>query len=105
MKSNGLSRTGSNPVAVAASDSNVVCASCFLICTYVAGARLAQLVERKTLNLVVVGSSPTVGTISSFSLMMFLFLSSAVLLFADFFRLFSAVSLISDCPSAVSLFS
>ena len=25
-------------------------------------ARLAQLVERKTLNLVVVGSSPTVGT-------------------------------------------
>ena len=26
-------------------------------------ARLAQLVERKTLNLVVVGSSPTVGTL------------------------------------------
>ena len=26
-------------------------------------ARLAQLVERKTFNLVVVGSSPTVGTI------------------------------------------
>ena len=26
-------------------------------------ARLAQLVERKTLNLVVVGSSPTVGTV------------------------------------------
>ena len=28
-------------------------------------ARLAQLVERKTLNLVVVGSSPTVGTFFS----------------------------------------
>ena len=28
-------------------------------------ARLAQLVERKTLNLVVVGSSPTVGKIHS----------------------------------------
>ena len=29
---------------------------------YIAKARLAQLVERKTFNLVVVGSSPTVGT-------------------------------------------
>ena len=29
-------------------------------------ARLAQLVERKTLNLVVVGSSPTVGTFYKF---------------------------------------
>ena len=29
-------------------------------------AALAQLVERKTLNLVVVGSSPTVGALSSF---------------------------------------
>ena len=29
-------------------------------------ARLAQLVERKTLNLVVVGSSPTVGTLILF---------------------------------------
>jgi hypothetical protein len=28
------------------------------------GARLAQLVERKALNLVVVGSSPTVGEIN-----------------------------------------
>ena len=28
-------------------------------------ARLAQLVERKALNLVVVGSSPTVGALSS----------------------------------------
>ena len=28
-------------------------------------ARLAQLVERKTFNLVVVGSSPTAGTIPS----------------------------------------
>ena len=34
------------------------------MCVYVGGseARLAQSVERKTLNLVVVGSSPTVGT-------------------------------------------
>jgi hypothetical protein len=31
-----------------------------------ATARLAQLVERKALNLVVVGSSPTVGVASSF---------------------------------------
>ena len=30
---------------------------------FVSDARLAQLVERKTLNLVVVGSSPTVGVI------------------------------------------
>ena len=30
-------------------------------------ARLAQLVERKTLNLVVVGSSPTMGVIWLFS--------------------------------------
>ena len=29
-------------------------------------SRLAQLVERKTLNLVVVGSSPTVGVVSFF---------------------------------------
>ena len=32
-------------------------------------ARLAQLVERKALNLVVVGSNPTVGVISSFLLL------------------------------------
>ena len=31
-------------------------------------ARLAQLVERKTLNLVVVGSSPTVGILFVFTL-------------------------------------
>ena len=30
-------------------------------------ARLAQSVERKTLNLVVVGSSPTVGELKDFS--------------------------------------
>ena len=30
-------------------------------------SRLAQLVERKTLNLVVVGSSPTVGVLFAFS--------------------------------------
>ena len=29
---------------------------------YIAKARLAQSVERQTFNLVVVGSSPTVGT-------------------------------------------
>ena len=29
-------------------------------------SRLAQLVERKTLNLVVVGSSPTVGVLFAF---------------------------------------
>ena len=34
-------------------------------------ARLAQLVERKALNLVVVGSSPTVGASSFFSVIMF----------------------------------
>ena len=33
------------------------------------GARLAQLVERKALNLVVVGSSPTVGVVLCFSLL------------------------------------
>ena len=33
-------------------------------------SRLAQLVERKTLNLVVVGSSPTVG-VTTFSLLRF----------------------------------
>ena len=33
-------------------------------CEYLIDARLAQLVERKTLNLVVVGSSPTVGDFS-----------------------------------------
>ena len=31
-------------------------------------SRLAQLVERKTLNLVVVGSSPTVGVLFAFFL-------------------------------------
>ena len=31
-------------------------------CICISVARLAQLVERKALNLVVVGSSPTVGT-------------------------------------------
>ena len=35
-----------------------VCLWLFVVCS----ACLAQLVERKTLNLVVVGSSPTVGT-------------------------------------------
>jgi hypothetical protein len=40
----------------------VIYAACIL------DARLAQLVERKTLNLVVVGSSPTVGTSKYFSL-------------------------------------
>ena len=35
-------------------------------------SRLAQLVERKTLNLVVVGSSPTVG-VTTFSLLRFFF--------------------------------
>ena len=45
-------------------------AASFLICLGVSSltintpSRLAQLVERKTLNLVVVGSSPTVGVIS-----------------------------------------
>ena len=33
---------------------------------YFLRSRLAQLVERKTLNLVVVGSSPTVGVIGPF---------------------------------------
>ena len=32
---------------------------------YFSSARLAQLVERKALNLVVVGSSPTVGVLYS----------------------------------------
>ena len=33
------------------------------VLNFIAMARLAQLVERKALNLVVVGSSPTVGAI------------------------------------------
>ena len=53
----------------------------FLSVSISTGARLAQLVERKALNLVVVGSSPTVGdfiyvtsaTFSSFYVMAFLF--------------------------------
>ena len=36
--------------------------------TLVTVSRLAQLVERKTLNLVVVGSSPTVGVLFAFFL-------------------------------------
>ena len=35
-------------------------------------ARLAQLVERKALNLVVVGSSPTVGVLKSFPTAIFI---------------------------------
>ena len=35
---------------------------CVCVCCVQCSACLAQLVERKTLNLVVVGSSPTVGT-------------------------------------------
>ena len=41
-------------------------------------SRLAQLVERKTLNLVVVGSSPTVG-VASFVLVCFVFFPDHVL--------------------------
>ena len=41
---------------------------CGLLCaTLPTVSRLAQLVERKTLNLVVVGSSPTVGVLFAFS--------------------------------------
>ena len=36
-------------------------------------SRLAQLVERKTLNLVVVGSSPTVGVLPFFYFLFFIF--------------------------------
>ncbi len=35
-------------------------------CILLLVARLAQLVERKALNLVVVGSSPTVGILQAF---------------------------------------
>ena len=38
-----------------------------------ARSRLAQLVERKTLNLVVVGSSPTVGDFFASSILFFLY--------------------------------
>ena len=47
------------------------------ICSYgaqLSGARLAQLVERKALNLVVVGSSPTVGDL----LVLFIYKSRAL---------------------------
>ena len=40
-------------------------------------SRLAQLVERKTLNLVVVGSSPTVGILFCFVLTFFFSVSFA----------------------------
>ena len=46
-----------------------VCLWLFVVCS----ACLAQLVERKTLNLVVVGSSPTVGTAFAFVLFCFCF--------------------------------
>ena len=42
-------------------------------------SRLAQLVERKTLNLVVVGSSPTVGVI--------LFLYAKIYQYSPFFTI------------------
>ena len=68
----GSARAGSNPVAVAFRRMTP-----FLKTSHSAqkktnrrNARLAQLVERKALNLVVVGSSPTVGT--SFSEWVFL---------------------------------
>ena len=58
----GSARTGSNPVGVAICEIHPV-ARCLMARRGAMGqaARLAQLVERKALNLVVVGSSPTVG--------------------------------------------
>ena len=54
-------------------------------------ARLAQLVERKALNLVVVGSSPTVGVLKFFT---FFFLFTPLFLFFEwlncFFTFFSS---------------
>ena len=50
-------------------------------------SRLAQLVERKTLNLVVVGSSPTVGVLFFFAI---LNLSK--------FRLFCKNNFVSELP-------
>ena len=44
-------------------------------------SRLAQLVERKTLNLVVVGSSPTVGVSFIFYLFIFIFREKNIFLF------------------------
>jgi hypothetical protein len=46
-------------------------------------ARLAQLVERKALNLVVVGSSPTVGVLIFLSLSLIYFLSRFFVYVAD----------------------
>ena len=67
----GSARTGSNPVAVvllwrpenpaAFSSTRSLPSLCAVSSPSCPVARLAQLVERKTLNLVVVGSSPTVG--------------------------------------------
>ena len=47
-------------------------------------SRLAQLVERKTLNLVVVGSSPTVGVLS-----FWIFFNSAEVVFTNMFLTFA----------------
>ena len=56
-------------------------------------SRLAQLVERKTLNLVVVGSSPTVGAFFVFS---FLVLLACLLAEKAFTSIFCA--LVVSCP-------
>ena len=54
-------------------------------------ARLAQLVERKTLNLVVVGSSPTVGMLLSWGSLVTLSIVgvSRLPIFTDCYLIFS----------------
>ena len=51
--------------------SKVVCIKIFMV-QILTTARLAQSVERKTLNLVVVGSSPTVGDFFFVEILLFI---------------------------------
>ena len=70
-----------------------VCLWLFVVCS----ACLAQLVERKTLNLVVVGSSPTVGTAFAFA---FVFVLAFVSV-AACCSLPSVSNLLQSLPAAV----
>ena len=77
-----------------------VCLWLFVVCS----ACLAQLVERKTLNLVVVGSSPTVGTAFAFVLCLFLLLFLLLCLLqpvAACCSLPSVSNLLQSLPAAV----
>ena len=63
--SGGAILVGSNPTAVIFNDHFQAAVRFQPSLNETSIARLAQLVERKALNLVVVGSSPTVGALSS----------------------------------------